>query len=75
MDLNQIANIFQFHLLFKLVLLVVILFYFVLTAVIYRQVTSLTQTLDSTISPLIRKVAVIQIIVVAGLFLLAVVLA
>lgn len=72
--LEILTGFFQFKLLAKLFILVVILFYFVFTAVVYRQITLMTQTLDSSISPKIRLVAVSQIIAVAVLFFLAVIL-
>ncbi|MBI4099377.1 hypothetical protein HY440_00040 [Candidatus Microgenomates bacterium] len=74
MSPEVLANIFQFHLLFKLFFLVVVLFYFVLTVVIYRQVTLLSQTLNSSISPLIRQIAFVQIVVVGVFFFLGLVL-
>lgn len=78
MSIEQIfglANLFQFQLLFKLFILVVSLFYFVLTLVIYRQIALMTQILESKISPLLRTVAIAQIIGVGVLFFLGVALA
>lgn len=78
MSLDQIlaiTNFFQFGMLFKLFLLVVVLFYFVLTIIIYRQISLMTQILESKISPLIKGIAVLQIIAVGFLFLLAIALA
>lgn len=77
MSLDQIAsigNIFQFRLLFKLFILVVVLFYFVLSAVIYRQISLMTQILETKISPIIKAIAILQIIAVGFLFFLGVAL-
>jgi hypothetical protein len=65
----------QFGLLIKLFFLVLCFFYFVFAVVVYRQVSLMTQTLDSQISPLIKLVAVGQIAGTAMLFFLAVILA
>lgn len=65
------TNLFQFALLAKIFLLVVILFFLVFTLVVYRQITLMTQTLNSSVSPVIKTIAVVQIFVVAGLFLVA----
>lgn len=70
-----ILNIFTIGFLAKLLLLVLSGFYLVLTIIIYRQISLMTQTLNSSISPLIRTAALIQIIAVAILFLLVLVLA
>lgn len=70
---DQIGNIFSFFqigLLVKLFFLVLGFFYFVFTAVIYRQIDLMTQVLDSKISPVIKSVALIQIFSAAFLFLL-----
>lgn len=78
MTLDQAANIiniFQFGLLVKLFLSTLVLFYLVLTVVIYRQIVLMTQILDSRISPTVKAVALGQIISAGILFFLALVLA
>ncbi len=72
MNLDTIANLFQFQLLFKAIVLVGGLFYVVLLVIIYRQADLMTQILNSSVSPVIKLVAIIQIILAAGLFLLAI---
>ncbi len=75
MTLEQILSLaswFQFKTLFKLFILVVSFFYFVLTLVIYRQMSLMTQILESKISPLLKTIAVFQIIGVGILFFLGV---
>ncbi|KKU90502.1 MAG: hypothetical protein UY21_C0022G0003 [Microgenomates group bacterium GW2011_GWA1_48_10] len=63
-------SFFQAQLLIKLFLIVLAIFYFIFTLVVYRQVSLLTQTLNSSISPLIRTAALLQILAVAGLLVL-----
>ncbi len=70
MNLDIFATIFQFHLIVKLFLLVLAVFYFVLTIVIYRQITLMTQTLNSSISSVIKSISIAQIIAVGVFFLL-----
>jgi hypothetical protein len=70
-----ILEIFQLGLLVKLFYLVLTLFYFVFTAVVFRQIILMTQVLDSKISPYVRIIAVGQMIVVAILFFLGLLLA
>lgn len=72
---TTIFNLLQFGLLIKLFLSVFVLFYFVFTAVVYRQISLMTQVLNSKISPLIRLVAMGQVVFVAFLFFLAVIVA
>lgn len=74
-DPVAILNFFQLGLIVKLFLSVLVLFYFVFTAVIYRQITLMTQVLDSNISPFIKLIAMGQVIAVAGLFFLTILLA
>ncbi len=50
------------------------LFYVIFALVIYRQITLMTQVLDSKISPKVKTLAVVQIGMAGILFLLAVVL-
>ncbi len=72
---DQFINIFQFHAVAKLFLLVLALFYFVFTSVVYRQVTLMTQVLDSKISPIVKTVCFVQILAAGFLFFLVVILA
>lgn len=71
----DIISLLQFSLIIKLFFSVLVLFYFVFAAVVYRQIILMTQILNSGVSPLIKAVAVAQIIAVAGLFFLTLVLA
>lgn len=71
----DLFNLLQFGLIIKLFFSVLILFYFVFAAVIYRQITLMTQILNSGVAPLIKTVALAQIFAVAGLFFLALILA
>ncbi len=59
----------------KLFILTLLVFYFIFTLVVYRQITLMTKILDSEVSPFVKLLAIIQIIVVGGLFLMAVVIA
>lgn len=74
-DPTAIFNFFQMGLLVKLFFAVLTLFYFVFSVVVYRQIVLMTQVLDSKISPLVRAIALIQIVVAGVLFFLAVVAA
>lgn len=65
-----LTSLFQFSLLAKIFLLVVILFYLIFTVVVYRQISLMTQTFNSAASAAIRSLAIGQILVIAGLFLL-----
>ncbi len=71
----EILNFLQFGLITKLFFSVLLLFYFVFVAVVYRQISLMTQILDSKISPLVKTIAAIQIIAVGILFLVGVLLA
>ncbi len=71
----EILSFLQFGLITKLFFSVLLLFYFVFVAVVYRQISLMTQILDSKISPLVKTIAAIQIIVVGILFLVGVLLA
>lgn len=78
MSFDQILNIFNYfsiNLLAKVLILVVGLFYFVFTIIVYRQITLMAQTLDSGISPTIKTMAIIQIATAGFLFFLALFLA
>lgn len=66
----DLINFFQFGLIIKLFFAVLIFFYFVFAVVVYRQISLMTQVLDSKISPLVRTVAAAQIFAVASLFFL-----
>ena len=75
---DQVGNIFailQFGLLIKLFFVVLTLFYFIFSLVVYRQITLMTQILDSKMSPLVKVVALGQVIASGILFFLALVLA
>jgi len=66
---DQVGNIlafFQFGILVKLFMSVLGLFYFVFALVVYRQISLMTQILDSKISPLVKTVALGQIIASGG---------
>lgn len=54
----------------KIFLLVLAAFYFVFAVVIYRQIGLMSQTIRTLLSPLLKLIAIIQIMVVGGLFLL-----
>lgn len=71
----EILSFLQFNLITKLFFSVLLLFYFVFVAVVYRQISLMTQILDSKISPLVKTIAAIQIIAVGILFLVGVLLA
>lgn len=71
MNIDFIGSLLQFGLLLKLFLLVIVLFYFVFSVIVYRQISLMTQTLNSSISPVIRFVALAQIVVIGVLFFLA----
>lgn len=71
MNLDTITNLFQFQLLFKAIVLVGGLFYVVLLVIIYRQAGLMTQILNSSVSPVIKLVAIIQIILAIIFFFLA----
>lgn len=67
---GTIFSYFQIGLLVKLFFLVLGLFYFVFVAIIYRQISLMTQVLDSKVSPVIKTIALVQIFSAAFLFLL-----
>lgn len=78
MTLNQVVNIiniFQIGLLIKLFIAVAAIFYLALTVIIYRQIVLMTQILNTEISPLVKTIAMVQIVAAGVLVLLAVVLA
>ncbi len=75
LDPTGILTIFQPGILTKLFFTVLGLFYFVLALVIYRQISLMTQVLDSKISPVVKTAALAQIAATGVLFFLALVLA
>lgn len=54
--------------LIKLFVLTLLVFYFIFTLVVYRQITLMTEILDSAVSPVVKLLAIFQIIVVGLLF-------
>ena len=70
----DIFSIFQFGFLVKMLFSVMGFFYVIFALVIYRQITLMTQVLDSKISPKVKTLAIVQIGMAGVLFLLAVVL-
>ena len=74
MPLESILSTFMYYtqiaVLFKLFLLVLVFFYFIFTLVVYRESSLMSQTLNSSISPFIKMVAILHILAVAFLFFL-----
>jgi hypothetical protein len=68
-------ELLQFGLIVKLFFVVLTLFYVVFLLVVYRQISLMTQVLDSHLSPLIRVVALGQIVAAVFLLVLALILA
>lgn len=73
--MNNIFDFLQFNLIIKLFFSILSLFYFVFTAVIFRQIVLMTQVLDSKISPLVKLIAIGQMVAVAVLFFIGLLLA
>ncbi len=73
-QLFNIISFFQIGILAKIFLLVLIAFYLVFAVVIYKQISLMTQVLNSAVSPAIRLVAIFQMVAIIFLFFLAVVL-
>lgn len=71
---SSALGIFQLGLLAKLFIATLAVFYVIFAAVIYRQVTLMTQVLDTRISPIVKMVAVIQVIAAGVLVILALIL-
>jgi len=71
---DSLLGIFQFGILLKVFFSVLGLFYLVLVAVIYKQITLMTQVLKSPVSPLLQTAAMVQIAAGGILLLLAIVL-
>lgn len=67
-------NLLQFGFIIKLFWSVLLFFYFIFAVVVYRQITLMTQILNSNISPVVRTVAATQILAVAFLFFIGLVL-
>lgn len=74
MGFDSLLGIFQFGILLKVFFSVLGLFYLVLVAVIYKQITLMTQVLKSPVSPLLQTAAMVQIAAGGILLLLAIVL-
>ena len=68
-------NILQLGLFTKLFFSVAAIFYTVFAAVIYRQVSLMTQVLETKISPTVKMIALAQIAAAGVLVLLAIFLA
>ena len=75
MTIDQILALFQISLLFKLFLLVLAFFYFIFAIVIYRQISLMTQVLNSRVAPVVKSIALLHIVAVGVLFFLVVLLA
>lgn len=71
----EFAALFNLGLLAKLFLMVLAVLYFVFAIVVSRQITLMTQTLNSNIAPFVKFLAIAQIAAVAGLFFLVTILA
>jgi len=77
MNPDQVGNLMgflQFGLIVKLFVTVLGLFYVVFAVVVYRQISLMTQVLDTKISPLVKMLALVQIGVAGVLTFLALVL-
>ena len=70
---SLVAN-FRIEILVKFFFLVIFFFYLVFSMVVYRQISLMTQVLETGISPVVKMVALIQILAVAVLLLLGVML-
>lgn len=73
--MTEVLNFLQFGLFVKLFALVLVFFYFVFAAIVYRQIVLMTQILDSKISPMIRAFAVAHVVAVGILFFVGLFLA
>lgn len=71
----DIITLFDLKVLGKLFLMVLALLYFIFAIVVYRQITLMTQTLNSNIAPIVKVLALVQIAAVAVLFFLIAILA
>lgn len=71
----DIITFFDLKVLGKLFLMVLAVLYFIFAIVVYRQITLMTQTLNSNIAPIVKVLALLQIAAVAVLFFLIAILA
>jgi hypothetical protein len=71
----DVFSLLQLGLVVKLFFSVLVLFYLVFVIIIYRQISLMTQVLDSHLSSLIKMIAMTQVIVVAVLLFLTIVAA
>ena len=69
-QLTNILNFFQLGMFVKLFVLILGLFYFVFTAVVYGQIDLMNQILKSQIAPLVKTIALVQIFLAGVLFFL-----
>ncbi len=67
-------NNFQLIFLVKLLLLVIALFYFVFTLVVYQQINLMSQIIETTATWLVRLLGLIQIAAAIALFGLVILL-
>ena len=78
MTIDQIiglSNFFQLSSIIRLFLIVLSFFYLIFSVVVYRQVSLMSQTVNTPLTSITRLLAVIQIIAVLGLLLLTLLLA
>ena len=71
----DVFSLLQLGLVVKLFFSVLVLFYLVFVIIIYRQISLMTQVLDSHLSSLIKMIAMTQVIVVTVLLFLTIVAA
>lgn len=77
MTIDQLFNmisLFKISFLVKLFLLVLGFFYFIFTIVVYRQISLMSQTVQTSVSGVVKLIALIQILLVLGLLLLTITL-
>lgn len=75
MTIDQFLAFLQLATLFKLFLLVLAFFYLIFAIVIYRQISLMSQVLNSKLSPIVKSIALLHIAAVSVLFVLVVLLA
>ena len=75
MPINQMLGFFQIGLFIKLFFLVLALFYFVFTVVVYRQIMLMNQILESQLARVVKTAALVQVVVATGLFFMTILLA
>ena len=73
-QLTNTMNIFQIGPLVKVFLLVLGFFYFIFTIVVYRQISLMSQTVQTSVSGVVKLIALVQILLVLGLLLLTIIL-